>query len=334
MNHTAQQLGKAELIRSKQVATDSTTNEPTLPKPVVVAGTSEGLWFLGSEQHRELEGHSVTAIASSSDGLWVIIDRSSVWHRNAANEWCRVAAFNDLRLNCILPIDQVILVGTSEAHLLRIAEGNVERMDRFDRAEGRDQWYTPWGGPPDVRSMAADQAGKLFVNVHVGGILRSDNQGQSWCPTIDFHADVHEVRTVPDHPDLVLAATAEGLAMSPDSGESWSFDQANLHAVYSRAVAVCREVILMTASLGPHGGKAAIYRRLLDQPGSFEKCERGLPDWFSDNINTRCLATSGDFAAFGTSDGQIFVSDDAGLMWKQMASGLAPVCCLTLLVSA
>jgi hypothetical protein len=178
---------------------------------------------------------------------------------------------------------------------MRISTGNIQHLDSFDQAEGRKAWYTPWGGAPDVRSLAISSSGDLYVNVHVGGILRSRDQGQSWQPTLDLHADVHEVRTVVDRPDLVLAATAEGLAWSEDRGESWQFDRANLHATYARAIAVGDETeeatILMSVSLGPHGGKAALYRRPLHQSGTFQKCHQGLPEWFSDNINTGCLAT-------------------------------------------
>lgn len=287
--------------------------------------------FLDSRQYVELEGHSITALASSPDGLWVIVDRNSVWNRNPEGEWHQIASIDDLRLNCILPYNGSVLVGTSQAHLIRIADGSTNRINCFETAEGRDEWYTPWGGPPDVRSMAIGQSGELYVNVHVGGILRSDDQGKSWQPTIDFHADVHEVRTVPSHPDLVLAATAEGLAVSRDRGNSWSFSRENLHAAYARAIAVCEETILMTTSTGPSGDKATIYRYPLDKPGVFEKCERGLPEWFNHNINTGTLSTSGNLAAFGTSEGQVFFSDDAGSTWKQIAGDLAPICCLNLM---
>ncbi len=56
----------------------------------------------------------------------------------------------------------------------------------------------------------------------------------------------------------------------------------------------------------------------------FEKCVSGLPQWFSDNINTVRLTALGDLAASGTSDGQIFVSDDAGMTWRQLVSDLTP----------
>lgn len=331
MDDTLQQIvEQGEPIEHKQADTDKANTSPRIQKPSVIAGTSDGLLFLDSKQHIELEGYSITALASSPDGLWVIVDRNSVWHRNPEGEWHQIASIDDLRLNCILPYNGTVLVGTSQAHLIRIADGSTNRINCFETVEGRSEWYTPWGGPPDVRSMAIGQSGELYVNVHVGGILRSDDQGQSWQPTIDFHADVHEVRTVPSHPDLVLAATAEGLAVSRDRGNSWSFSRENLHAAYARAVAVCGQTILMTASMGPHGGKAAIYRHPLDKPGTFSKCEQGLPEWFDDNINTGTLSTSGNLAAFGTSDGQIFFSDDAGRTWKQIAANLSPIWCLNL----
>jgi hypothetical protein len=300
-------------------------------EPLVIAGTSEGLWLFDSKQQVELEGHRITAIAPSPHGLWAVVNHNSVWQRSSDGNWQVVASdVKDLRLNCILPIDGKALVGTSNAHLLQVADKSIEAINSFDLAEGRDEWYTPWGGPPAVRSIAMGHSGELYVNVHVGGILRSKDQGQSWQPTIDLHLDVHQVQTAPNHPGLVLAATAQGLATSMDGGDSWSLDRVNLHATYSRAVAVCGEIVLMSTSVGPSGAKAALYRRSLNQPGTFEKCEQGLPKWFSDNINTGSLATSKDRAAFGTSDGQIFVSDDAGLRWEQIASGLAPIHCLSI----
>lgn len=332
MNNTKQQIVELiEPIEHKLADTDFVKAEQAMDKPQVIVGTSDGLVFLDSKHDVELEGYSINALASSLDGLWAIANRNSVWHRDSHGEWHQVASIDDLRLNCILPIKGAVLVGTSSAHLIRIADGSTQRINCFESAEGRSEWYTPWGGPPDVRSIAVGESGEFYVNVHVGGILRSDDYGKSWQPTIDVDADVHEVRTVPTRPSLVLAATAGGLAISHDKGNSWSFDRANLHAHYSRALAVCDHTILMTASMGPSGSKSAIYRRPLDEPGTFEKCDRGLPEWFSDNINTGTLATFKNIAAFGTHDGQIFLSSDAGLTWKQIAADLAPVFCVNLI---
>jgi hypothetical protein len=297
-------------------------------KSSLMVGTSRGLWVLDAQPQLELEGHSIDAIALNSNGLWAIVNRNSVWHRRLDGEWRKITSIEHLKLNCILPIENTVLVGTSEAHLMQIMRGDIRRIESFDWAEGREKWYTPWGGLPDVRSLAVGSSGEWYVNIHVGGILRSLDRGHSWQPTLDLHADVHEVRTVSDRADLVLAATARGLAISKNGGDSWEFDRTHLHATYARAVAVSGDRILMSVSSGPGGSRAAIYRRQLEQAGTFAKCDRGLPEWFSDNINTGCLAASGDVAAFGTSDGQIFGSQDAGLTWEQIGVGLGSIHCL------
>jgi photosystem II stability/assembly factor-like uncharacterized protein len=330
MNIVQRVVGQVESIINKATDTDFAPVEQIMHKPLIIAGTSKGLLFLGSKQYVELEGFSITALASKDSQLWAITDYNLVWHRDQKGEWRKVASMNDLQLTCILPTQDAVLVGTSGACLIRIADGSTHRINCFEKVEGRSEWYTPWGAPPDVRSMAIGSEGELYVNVHVGGILRSLDQGQSWQPTIDFDSDVHEVKTINNYPDIVLAATAYGLAISKDKGNSWSFDRTNLHDDYSRAIAVCSETILMTASTGPDSHKAAIYRRPLNEPGKFEKCSQGLPEWFPDNINTGTVASLGNVAAFGTRDGEIFLSNDAGLTWKQIATDLAAINCLNL----
>jgi hypothetical protein len=48
---------------------------------------------------------------------------------------------------------------------------------------------------------------------------------------------------------------------------------------------------------------------------------------FSDNIDTYCLDAhpDGSFVAFGTEDGLVFASNDAGSTWGELASGLPTV---------
>jgi hypothetical protein len=304
----------------------------------LIVGTANGLWILDDQPRVELEGSAIHAIASGENGLWAIVNRNSIWHRNLEGKWQAIASVDNLQLNCILSIDEMntVLVGTSEAHLMQIKNGELQQIESFEQAEGREEWYTPWGGLPDVRSIAIGTSGEWYVNIHVGGILRSTDWEKTWKPTLDMHADVHEVRTVNDRPGLVVAATAEGLALSQDGGDSWEFDRSHLHATYARAIGVCEDTILMSVSMGPRGSKAAIYRRKLDQAGTFEKCapqgnhNNQQPEWFSDNINTRCLATSGTAAAFGTPDGEVFYSTDAGLTWEAIVSDLPSIHCLTL----
>ena len=68
-----------------------------------------------------------------------------------------------------------------------------------------------------------------------------------------------------------------------------------------------------------------MYRAPLTLDRQFERCERGLPEWFRDNIDTGCLAAVDGTAAFGTVNGEVYVSEDAGETWERAADGLPAV---------
>src|SRR5215813_10048970 len=103
-----------------------------------------------------------------------------------------------------------LLIGTAHAHLLRLEGTCMVPIPSFDEAEGRSEWYTPWGAPADVRSISAGGRGSLYVNVHVGGVLRSTDGGEGWRPTLDIEQDVHQVLSPSNHDGVVLVAAAEG----------------------------------------------------------------------------------------------------------------------------
>lgn len=178
--------------------------------------------------------------------------------------------------------------------------------------------------------MSEGADGTPYANVHVGGIPRSVDDGRTWEPTIDVDADVHQVLAVPDRPGLVLAATAHGLAVSEDHGDTWRFDAEGLHAEYCRALAVAGDTLFLSASRSHGGHEAGVYRRPLDSSGAFERCREGLPEWFDGNIDTHWLAASDDIVAFGTSSGEVFVSDDGGSTWELGASGLPDIRCVAI----
>lgn len=290
---------------------------------VIVVGTASGVDVFDGDEAGHLRGESCTALAVEGMHLWAVVDETTIMRGSTNGEWSSAATIEGRRARCLLPRGGGLYVGTDEAHLLRVSDGTVEPVGSFDDVEGREKWYTPWGGPPDTRSMSASH-GTIYANVHVGGILRSTDEGRSWDPTIDIDADVHQVLAHADNAGLVLAATAWGLARSDNGGGDWSFHDEGLHASYSRAVAVSGDTLLVSASTGPRGGTAALYRRPLEGDQPFEKCT-GLPEWFPGNIDTSCLAASGSTVAFGTEEGDLFRSEDEGRSWEQVASELPAI---------
>ncbi|MGH9164973.1 MAG: WD40/YVTN/BNR-like repeat-containing protein, partial [Acidimicrobiales bacterium] len=112
------------------------------------------------------EDREVLALA----GPWALLDGREVM----AGDGRSAPLVEVPRITCLAEMgDGRVLAGTAEAHLYRLDDGHVERLLSFDDAETRDDWYTPWGGPPAVRSVAVTAEGTLLANVHVGGILRS-----------------------------------------------------------------------------------------------------------------------------------------------------------------
>ena len=290
----------------------------------IVVATVDGIHTLdagGAVGPTEHTGRSVTGLARARDEFLAVLDASEVW-RSTGPEWSHVADLPDPRATCITAIGDEVFVGSAEARLFRLSDGSLVPVEAFDRAPGRDRWYTPWGGPPDTRSIA-NWDDDVYVNVHVGGIVRTEDDGATWTPTIDVDDDVHHVTTAEG---LVLAATAGGLAVSADRGDSWTFRSEGLESPYSRAVAVCGDLLLVSASNGPRGGNAGVYRAPIDR-GAFERCRVGLPDRFEDNVDTYCLDAlpDGSFAVFGTSDGSLFASSDQGASWERLVGSLPSI---------
>lgn len=208
-----------------------------------------------------------------------------------------------------LPSPNVTVLTASGTHLY--IDGAL--CESFESAPTRDQWFTPWGGPPVVRTWSvAPDTGALFVNVHVGGILRSTDGGGSWTATLDLQHDVHEVVALAG--GVVLAACGDaGLAVSRDNGDTWSFVVEGLApgSTYARAVAATDDGwVLLSASQGAGGGRSAVYRRRLDAVGqSFEVVADGLDG----NVDSGMLTPS----RFETERGTVWVSADAGATWSR-----------------
>lgn len=245
-----------------------------------------------------------------------------LWHRGG--EWHELGTAPGAL--CAVDAPGGLLVGTEGAHLLRAGSHGLKKLTAFERVAGRDEWYTPWGEPPETRSLACTTDNVLFANVHVGGIARSADGGRSWTPTIDIETDVHQVRAVPGRPELVIAAAAVGLCISRDAGVTWTIAADGLHATYCRAIAVAGDSVVISASEGNRGRKSAIYRAALDGDPLFER----ITDWIDGNVDTNTLDAVEDRIVFGTRDGRVIESLDAGASWTVAMSRLAPVTSVTL----
>ena len=285
----------------------------------LLIGTTAGAFRLGEATEEVLGGTRINHV-TNADGSWWMVDGKGRIHRDG--EVLETMPDGATAL-CIQPTPETVWIGSDKARLFGIDHGVLSEDEFFASAPGRDDWYTPWGAPADVRSMTLDADHTLYINVHVGGILRYDNTGV--VPTLDISADVHQVAAHPTQKGAVFAACAYGLATS-HNGHDFEIRAGGLHASYCRAVAVLDDTVVVSASTGPRTSQARLYRSGLWE-GGFEPLTNGLPEWFDDNVNTHCLVARDDgiYAGFGST---VWFSDDGGDSWTEAAGGLPKITCV------
>lgn len=295
-------------------ASTTTRQDPTAAaedrtEPFVLVAADDGLHH-GSRPAEHLAGRPVTSVtATDPTAAWALVDGTDLV-RITADATEEVARLTDGRGLCIHEHRGAVFVGGKDARLWRLDGGDLVRVASFDEAPTRDQWTTPWGGPPDVFSVAS-HGDDLYVSVHVGGILHSDDGGQTWRATIDLHDDVHQVAV--DGTGTLWAATGRrGLARSTDKGRTWQYRDAGLHATYLLSVAVADAGVLVSAQSGHAGSDTAVYLFA----GDHFEAVTGLPEPLS-RVSPRHLAASGMTAALVSDDGTVHLSHDGGRTWHR-----------------
>jgi hypothetical protein len=260
---------------------------------------------------------SITSIHADGPNLWALVDGRDL-HRISGDRDELVARLDDATGTVVGTHRGTVWIGGRGARVWRLDDEKLVEVTSFQNAPTHDQWHTPWGGPPDVFSIASDGT-NLYVSVHVGGILRTSD-GSEWVPTIDLHDDVHQVAVGDD--GTVWAATGMcGLAESRDHGVTWRYHTDGLHAHYALAVAALPQGALVAVSSGHAAKDGGVYRFDGQQ---LHRCD-GLPEDLRGAVGPRQLAASGDRAAIALPNGDVFVSDDGGRQWTRLAVGVRSV---------
>ena len=126
-------------------------------------GTREGLWELDGDRVFAVEafaGKSLTALAADGAREWAIADGRTLWE-GVDSRWTQRAAIEGHEATCLAATRDGLLIGTEQAHLLRLTEDGPAIVESFETVEGRGAWYTPWGDPADVRSISTARDGAL-----------------------------------------------------------------------------------------------------------------------------------------------------------------------------
>ncbi|MGI0148469.1 MAG: WD40/YVTN/BNR-like repeat-containing protein, partial [Thermoplasmata archaeon] len=254
--------------------------------------TEDGLWSWNGEPlpGRPFASRSVTCGAAGSDTVALIVDEREVWTKSRGT-W-RKEADSEVELYSLARTREGrLLVGTADARLSWLEEGTLRPIASFDAVPERRLWDTPYGAPPELRSLALGVDGTIYANVHVGWIVRSMDAGATWRSLRKgLDRDVHQVAAHPRDPMTVFAATAEGFHISHDQGDSFDRRPSGMPYLYQRAT-VCfpdRDVYFVSTARHNGGAGARLYRS--EDEGKTWVRVRGLPETLDRNINTHQVA--------------------------------------------
>jgi photosystem II stability/assembly factor-like uncharacterized protein len=220
-----------------------------------------------------------------------------------------------------------------------------EELPTLTQIPGADKWeFKAPPGAAHVKNIAfhPERPETLFVCVEQGGLMRSDDNGQTWRevetwfrPEDQFYRDAHRLVLQSSDPRVMYLATGDGLCRSADGGLSWErLTSGNEGVGYPDALFIdpFDQRVVYTAGAGGHPGTwdqvtaRPTFLRGADHGHRWQELRQGLPTPVRGNIEAVSMVAWQDQLSFyaGTAVGEVFESGDRAQTWRRIAE-LPPI---------
>jgi photosystem II stability/assembly factor-like uncharacterized protein len=284
--------------------------------------------------------------AALNDGLYASFDHGQTWEP-------RMQGLTSHLVFTLASVERdgklVLYAGTEPAHLFQSTDYGErwEEVTSLRDVPSTEKWKFP--GPPflaHVKDVVFDPraTNRMYVGIETGALLKSEDAGQTWRELEGYceegawnYKDIHRLLLRPSNPDELFLASGEGMVYSPDGGETWENRHNNQSRIaYPLGVMLSpkddRTVLLAGARWHPgkwrerpdaDGGIV----RSRDQGCTWAELKGGLPDHLHGDYEALCMNVwDGGHTLFaGTTDGDIFASEDDGDTWRLIAERVGPV---------
>jgi photosystem II stability/assembly factor-like uncharacterized protein len=183
---------------------------------------------------RDLMGNYATCVLALENQI-LVGTRSGIFRSDdGGDSWRAVNSglnIRHIRWMAGYPGDQSrIFAGSEPAGIFTSVDGgnSWRNSPSVEALRDAEAWYLPYSPEAGcVRGFALSTA-KSFAAVEVGGLLVTDDDGETWSLNTEpdsedyrIHPDVHSIETHPGSTNLVAAATGGGLYYSSDGGKTW-----------------------------------------------------------------------------------------------------------------
>ncbi len=215
----------------------------------------------------------------------------------------------------------------------------------------RDEWTGGGRDQAGIHSICIDprDAEHMVIGVSCAGTTVTRDGGATWAycnngvskvfepedADADFGHDPHFVTMAPSNPDVLWQANHCGVFRTTDGGAKWA-DLSQKPLVYFGFPVAVHPAKPETAWLVPMqsdqhrmtvGGKLVVMRT--DDGGeSWVRQTEGLPQenaWDFPFRHAFDVAPSGDTLVFGTTSGNLYVSENGGESWDTLSNNLPPI---------
>jgi BNR/Asp-box repeat protein len=219
----------------------------------------------------------------------------------------------------------------------------------------RSQWM-PGGGGLCLHTILPDpsNAKRLFVAISTGGVYRTDDGGETWQPRNngvraqflppdqrypEWGQCVHKIVSHPTNPQRLFLQNHWGLYRSDDGADSWVDIANGVPSDFGFAMEIDPNDALSAFIIPVESdefrctpeGKLRVYRTR-NAGESWEPLSNGLPQDHAletilrDGLSTDGLKPTGIY--FGTRNGKLFGSNDAGESWASIEDSLPAIVCV------
>jgi len=305
---------------------------------IIYVGTQNGLYALSyaDRQWRAISlglvGQNIIDLAvvgGSPATLYGVAKESGLYHTdNGGHSWRRIVS---AKAHCLL-VDETnarrLWLGLEPAGLLRSLDQAKSWQDLTDKVQmvpGSADWSLaepPYQAQMKVLAQMPGQANCLLAGIVEGDLLRSSDGGDTWALSEAEESDIHALAVQPAKPDFWLAAGQDGLYFSEDAGHTWA-EVDDVFGYCSALVIMSSGLCLVAVAPCPPGhwveNVATTLYQLTIEAGQWQITEYS----FSDYIITLAVDQGTIYA--GAQSGRVYLSEDGGQSWQQIADLAAGV---------
>jgi photosystem II stability/assembly factor-like uncharacterized protein len=245
-----------------------------------------------------------------------------------------------------------VYAGVEDAALFRSNDGGQTWKELSGlRGHGTGPKWQPGAGGLCLHTIILDPSDpqRIFIAISAAGAFRTDDGGETWKPinqglrsnyipdpTAEIGHCVHHVAMHPSRPNTLFMQKHWDVMRSDNSGDLWREVSGNLPVDFGFVIDVHAHdpetiYVVPIKSDGEHfplEGKLQVYRSRTGG-NEWEALTRGLPqsdcyvNVLRDAMSVDSLDECGIY--FGTTGGQVYVSNDAGDTWKAIVHDLPAV---------